>query len=148
MLTQACLVTKKVIHIGITSDILLTKKAYSTYIEPYAERERLVRDFVTRLAPNLEVCFFELQDPVGIAGELSELQACILTKETQKGGEMINEARSKNGLPPLELVFADMILTSDPSSEADEKFSNKMSSTMIRKYLDSTTAEEQKNPAL
>jgi len=79
LLTQACLVTKKVLHCGVTSDTLLTQKAYSSYIEPYEERVRVVRDFMTRLAPHIEVRFFELQDPVGIAGELADIQACVLT---------------------------------------------------------------------
>lgn len=74
-----------------------------------------MKDFLTRLT-NLELRFFELSDPVGIAGSLVELQACVLTKETAKGGLMINEARAAKNLPALDLVFADMILTADPSS--------------------------------
>lgn len=70
LLTQACLVTKNVLHCGVTSDTLLTKKAYAMYIEPYEERMNFVKDFVSRLAPHIEVRFFELQDPVGIAGDL------------------------------------------------------------------------------
>ena len=62
----------------------------------------------------------------------------MLTKETAKGGEMINKARQDKGLTPLQLVYADMILTEDPSSDAggdQEKFSNKMSSTVVRRFL-------------
>ena len=60
----------------------------------------------------------------------------MLTKETIKGGNMINEARKAKNLPALDLVCADMILTADPSSPSGDRevtsFSNKMSSTMIR----------------
>ena len=63
----------------------------------------------------------------------------MLTKETQKGGEMINKARADKGMTPLQLVFADMILTADPSSPRGDteatSFSNKMSSTLVRAYL-------------
>ena len=62
----------------------------------------------------------------------------MLTQETRKGGEMINQARVAKGLAPLQLVFADMILTADPSSLADAdatSFSNKMSSTVVRAFL-------------
>ena len=111
LLTQACLVTKNVLHCGVSSDALLTKKAYASFIEPYEERVRVVQDFLTRLAPHIEVRFFELQDPIGVAGSLGDIQACILTQETKSGGEMINKVRSDNGLPPIALVFADMILT-------------------------------------
>ena len=83
--------------------------------------------------------FFELQDPIGIAADLSDLKACVLTKETQKGGQMINEAREAKGMTPLQLVFADMILTADPSSPRGDteatSFSNKMSSTIVRSFL-------------
>ena len=60
LLTQACLVTKSVLHVGVTSDALLTQKAYSHWIEPYEKRLHNVSDFLKRLAPHLRVEFFEL----------------------------------------------------------------------------------------
>ena len=52
---------------------------------------------------------------------------------------MINDARTAKGMQQLDLVFADMILTADPSSprggEEASTFSNKMSSTLVRAYL-------------
>ena len=38
LLSQACLVTKTTLHVGVTSDALLTKKAYGQYIESYESR--------------------------------------------------------------------------------------------------------------
>lgn len=35
LLTQACLLTVDTLHIGITGDQLLSKKAYSEFLEPY-----------------------------------------------------------------------------------------------------------------
>ena len=60
LLTQACLVTRDVLHVGVTSDNLLTQKAYASLIEPYAERVQSVKQFLDRLAPNIQVEFFEL----------------------------------------------------------------------------------------
>lgn len=141
LLTQACLVTKDVLHCGVTSDSLLSKKAYAGLIEPYEVRLERVKDFLAKLAPNIRVEFFELVDPTGIAADLVDLKACVLTKETARGGEMINAAREAKGLAPLALVYADMILTADPSSPRGHaevtSFSNKMSSTNIRQYLSS-----------
>ena len=73
LLTQACLVTKTVLHVGVTSDALLTKKAYKQFIEPYDVRVAYVKDFLDRIAPDIQYVFFELSDPVGIAGDLPEL---------------------------------------------------------------------------
>ena len=45
------------------------------------------------LNPNIQVDIFELNDPVGSAGSDATLEACILTREVEKGGLMINQAR-------------------------------------------------------
>ena len=47
---------------------------------------------------------------------------------------MVNEARTKNDLNTLALVFVDMILCEENAND-DNKFSNKTSSTFIRAYL-------------
>ena len=51
---------------------------------------------------------FELSDPAGRAAT-DELDACILTRETEKGGEIINSKRKENGLNELALVFVDIV---------------------------------------
>jgi len=58
LLTQACLVTKRLLYVGVSSDALLTAKAYAALIEPYEHRVAQVKEFLDRLAPHLEVTFF------------------------------------------------------------------------------------------
>ena len=70
-------------------------------------------------------------DPVGKAGTDETIEACILTREVEKGGKMVNDERKKNGLKELDLVFVDMILVGEDSSD-ENRFSNKTSSTLIR----------------
>ena len=93
--------TKDILYCGVTSDSLLTNKAYANLIEPYNIRAGRVRDFLKRLAPHLKVEISELNDATGVGGVLSDLQACVLTKETEKGGHMVNQKRRENGLEPL-----------------------------------------------
>jgi phosphopantetheine adenylyltransferase len=47
---------------------------------------------------------------------------------------MINEKRKENNLNELPLVFVDMIIAK-VNEDTTEQFSNKMSSTLIREYL-------------
>ena len=68
LLTQSTLITSERIVIGVTSDVLLQKKAYAAYLEDFEIRKARVYDFVTRLNPTIKVEIFELKDPVGIAG--------------------------------------------------------------------------------
>jgi phosphopantetheine adenylyltransferase len=62
-----------------------------------------------------------------------EIEACILTREVEKGGQMVNDARVKNGLGEVDLVFVDMILAHQ--NQKLKNYSNKVSSTNIREYL-------------
>lgn len=132
LLSQACLYTRSKILIGITSEALLSKKAYAEYLEPYETRKASAVDFLKMLNPHLEVEVFELSDPVGVADKYEDLEAVILTREVEKGGQMINDARAKVNMKPLDMVFVDMILSEVGSQE---NFSNKTSSTRIREFL-------------
>ena len=68
-----------------------------------------------------------------MAGTDTGITACVLTQEVARGGDMINAKRKENGLEPIELVFVDMVKVEE--TETDAKFSNKMSSTLIRQKL-------------
>jgi len=138
LLTQAALLTTDRMLVGVTSDSLLSKKSYANIIESYETRCNHVRSFIKRLCgssgPELDI--FELNDPAGKAATDPEIEACILTPEVKKGGDMINQKREENGLPRVKLVFADMILAQESESEQEKiNFSNKTSSTKIREYI-------------
>ena len=137
LLSQAVILTKDTLHCGVTSDVLLAKKAYKEFMEPLETRMRNVKDFLQALNPRLTVNVFELTDMAGVGGVLPEVEACILTRETEKGGEILNNIRRERGLKEAELVFVDMIMADidNEGTVESEKFSNKSSSTLIRKYL-------------
>lgn len=117
LLCQAMLCTNKRILCGVTTDALLKKKAYAEFLEAYEVRRQSVIDFCKQVNPNMfsdsreRLITFELEDPVGPTGTDPELDALILTREVEKGGKMVNDARAANGLEPLKLVFVDMILS-------------------------------------
>ena len=94
LLTQSALLTSKRMVIGVTSDALLKKKKYAEYLEDYDRRCKNVTEFLYRLFGNTcEIDIFALCDPAGKAATDDKLNACILTRETEKGGAMINAKR-------------------------------------------------------
>ena len=129
LLTQAALITSQRMLIGITSDVLLNAKKHAGFLEDYDKRCSNVRDFLTRLmGTNIQIDIFSLNsDPAGRAATDTEIEAVVLTPETQKGGDIINQMRKKNGLKQLPLVFASMVLASE--DENAKNYSNKTSST-------------------
>jgi phosphopantetheine adenylyltransferase len=59
-------------------------------MEPFAARKSAVENFFRTFNPRLHCNVFELKDVAGVGAILPEVQACILTRETAKGGEMVN----------------------------------------------------------
>ena len=73
LLSQAVILTKGTLHCGVTSDALLTKKAYKEYMEPLDVRMNNVSAFLRALNPKLKVNVFELSDMAGVGGVLPEI---------------------------------------------------------------------------
>lgn len=90
LLTQTALLTKYKIKLGVTSDALLVNKKHLSLIENFETRKREAVNFLVQLNPAVKIEVFELNDPIGIAGTSTDIDACILTRETEKGGVMIN----------------------------------------------------------
>ena len=140
LLTQALLCSDQKIVCGITTDALLKKKAYAEFIESFSIRKENVIKFCKRINPKIyegerpRLQIVELADPIGPTGTDPELEALILTREVEKGGKMINDMRISNGLQPLELIYADMIISEFKVEDhlMQSQFSNKTSSTYIR----------------
>ena len=79
------MLTSESIIIGVSGDSLLQKKAYCEFLENFDLREKRVREFISEVNPKLNVVTFELKDPVGVAGTDRSIEACILTREVEKG---------------------------------------------------------------
>lgn len=105
LLTQAMLCSDQRVLCGVTTDALLKKKAYAEFLESFEKRRQSVIDFCKKVNPKLfsdpsvtKLVTFELEDPVGPTGTDPYLEALILTREVEKGGKMVNDARATHSL--------------------------------------------------
>lgn len=103
----------------IAADALLAKKQCAAMLQPWQERERIVRDFLCAVqlfqpslpsssssaasAGGLSVEIVPLHDMYGPAVVVSDLNAIIVSRETLSGGESVNKVRLQNGLPASSL---------------------------------------------
>ena len=60
----------------------------------------------------------------GMAAEIEEIQALVVSEETTKGADAINEARRERGFAPLAVVTVELVGGRDVAS--------KLSSTALR----------------
>jgi phosphopantetheine adenylyltransferase len=101
LLTAACLTSSHTIHVGVSGEPLLTNKQYANVLESYEVREENVRRFLTTISPHTIKNIFLLNDPFGPTITDPQLDALILSKETEKAITSINDKRSIQSLKPL-----------------------------------------------
>ena len=91
--------------VGLTSDSLAPKtRSNERYVRPFDERKADLESELRTIAAKYDQEFEvrELTEPTGIATEAG-FDVLIVSPETKAGGEKVNEARARKGLPPLEI---------------------------------------------
>ena len=88
LLTEAAHLASEKITIGIAHDDLLKNKSLKEFIQSYSIREKSVKNYLDSISKNqLEIDIQPIQDPVGPAGTIVDLDAIVLSEETVSGGE-------------------------------------------------------------
>ena len=108
LLDKAFEVGEKVV-IGLSSDEFVSKMDKPHETAPYNERCKEVETFLNELCLVGRVEIVPLNDPFGLTISGKGLEALVVSKETQKTAEKINEKRQKAGLPPLEIITVNMV---------------------------------------
>lgn len=134
LLTMAAFLTSKRLIIGLTDEELLINKKFKEYIEPFARREDNVLDFLHLLKPQLLVDIIPLHDVCGPTGTVPEIECLIVSRETAKGGEIVNRTRRERGFNELEIVAVNVL-----GGDKRDGWKEKLSSTEIRKILSTET---------
>ncbi|CAH2354773.1 phosphopantetheine adenylyltransferase [[Candida] railenensis] len=124
------LASKKVI-IGVTGPKLLTKKKYQEVLESYEKREQNVKEFYKHIlaSASIEFDYYEINDVCGPTGFVRDIDALVVSGESAKGGEFVNNYRSEKSFPILDIITVDVV---GKNEEDDDTYEGKLSSTDIR----------------
>ncbi|CAD7975033.1 unnamed protein product [Amoebophrya sp. A25] len=147
LLTEALLLARSRLVIGLADGLLLKRKTLKELIAPASERKRLLRDFLETALPEAKFCplgeggndpslsveIALINDPAGPAATDAGLNCIVLSAESAKGGALVNEERAKNRLQPLEqhLINGGNLLP-DPRSGAGEEGKTSSSGQRMR----------------
>ena len=94
-LNKAALITKTSLRIGITSNDMLAKKTSHCMIQTFSFRKEQVETFMKEINFQGTLEIYKIDDKEGGAGKNTTLEALVITKETETGGKLVNEARIK-----------------------------------------------------
>ncbi len=109
--------------IGLTSDEMVQDKKYAEKIWDYSKRKRKIKDFLRSLGHKEKKDYeiIKIDDTYGFSLE-RDADYILVTEETYKNAEKINEKRRKLGMKKLQIVKIDLL--------SDER--GKISSTRLR----------------
>jgi len=98
-----------IVVIGLSSDTFVLKMGKPHKTASYDERRKELQNFLTDSNLTRRAEIVTLDDPFGSTMTSEGLEALVVSKETLKTAEKINEERQKTGLSPLKLVIVNMV---------------------------------------
>ena len=139
LLSISAFLTQETLIIGITGPELLKNKKYGHYMESFETRSNKVTEFVKTIRSNLIPKIYEINDVCGPTAEVEDINALVVSMETMKGSEFINNVRKEKGWKPLDVYSIGVLGSAD-----SETFKDKLSSTDYRRmeYLREHTDDQ------
>jgi pantetheine-phosphate adenylyltransferase len=96
---------------------LLASKSNSSLLEPLDERIANVKDFLARQGTEVKLDIVEIHDPYGPTAWDGDIQALVVSRETESGGRGVNDKRKEKGLGELDVWVIDVI-AAEPTLDA------------------------------
>ncbi|KAG0268055.1 hypothetical protein BGZ95_002637 [Linnemannia exigua] len=123
---------------------MLKTKKFKEFMEPLDKRIDAVERFLRKFKRGLVYQVVPISDMYGPTITDDKLEALMVSKETLKGGGMVNQERANRNLPPLTIEVINVI---SPTETQVDEVSLKISSTFIRQYLSEQAQNSVKLPA-
>ena len=101
------------VWIGLTTDEFAAKLGKKHKVSPYHVRLDMLRRFLKEKGLLHRAEIMPLNDPCGPAATSPEIEAIVVSRETEAGAHKINLHRMRRGLPPIRVIVIDMVPAED-----------------------------------
>lgn len=103
--------------------------------------ESIGREVHDILKSGLTIKYVEIFDPCGPTITDKSISVLVLSAETRSGGQAVNDKRRDKGWSPLDILEVDVLDAGDEeTSQTDDSFRSKISSTDIRRRVQQKSA--------
>ncbi|KAI8063037.1 hypothetical protein BDF21DRAFT_347369 [Thamnidium elegans] len=135
LLTMTAILSAKSMVVGVTDDCMLLKKKHRELIDSTDKRVKAVQEYLNLAKRTIQYEVVPITDPFGPTVTDPTIDALVVSKETLKGGDLVNNERDMRGYPPLELRIIDVISSENASVQGKDMDVLKISSSWIRDYI-------------
>ena len=135
LLQLSLMLSQKEIFIGVTSDEMIKHKGKECVLQNVEYRSEMISNIINLngKSNSTEISIITIYDPISFAGIDQDLEVLVLTNETLKGGELVNNTRKQNKLKEVELIAINVIDYCGSIENINSQ--TKISSSIIRKEL-------------
>ncbi|XP_030375685.1 bifunctional coenzyme A synthase [Scaptodrosophila lebanonensis] len=127
-LTQAVLRATQRLVVGVTTATMTKSKTLPYLILPVEERIAQLRDFLMDIDSTLQYDIVPIDDPFGPTQHDPDMDMIVVSAETFRGGQKVNEIRSSKHLSQLDIFVIDIV----ESNVSDSIHESKVSSSNTR----------------
>ncbi|XP_044760646.1 bifunctional coenzyme A synthase [Coccinella septempunctata] len=132
LLSELALRSDSKMTIGITDDEMIKGKILSELIENLHTRVDNVRSFMTDICPEVPCDIVPISDPFGPSIVDPTMDMLVVSRETLRGGQKVNEVRASRNLSQLYVHPVELLEEPESGPEEEKKIS---SSTMRMRLL-------------
>ena len=111
--------------IGLTTDKLLQAHPKKDTLQSYLSRKRAITCFLESQCATKFSRIVPLDDLFGSSIRDPEIDALVVSTETQHRAKAVNEIRLKNRFKPLQLIIVDLVLAKDGKAISATRIRNK-----------------------
>ncbi|KAF6028484.1 COASY [Bugula neritina] len=124
LLGAAIALTNKSLTIGVTDQAMNQRKTLHELITLIEDRKAAVREFVEQVRPEIEYEVVTLRDVYGPTVTDEKLQCIVVSEETKKGADMINQQRVGRGFSPMAKFCIPLVADDSHDAHQDAKVSS------------------------
>ena len=110
--------------IGLTTDKLLQTHPKKNTLQSYFYRKKAITRFLESQCATKLIRIVPLHDFFGSSIRDPEIDALVVSTETQHRANVVNEIRIKKGFKPLQLIVVDLVLAKDEKPISSTRIRN------------------------
>ncbi|XP_034947383.1 bifunctional coenzyme A synthase [Chelonus insularis] len=132
LLTKAVFHATEKVTVGVTDSVLIVNKILWELIEPCERRIDAVKNFLQDIDSSLSYDVVPINDIYGPTQYDPTFEMIVVSEETQRGGQKINELRSQKGLNILDIEVVKLVHEEIENFNRNENEELKISSSNSR----------------
>ncbi|MDO8339279.1 MAG: pantetheine-phosphate adenylyltransferase [Candidatus Burarchaeum sp.] len=106
-LLRTAIETGEHVLLGLTSERFA--REIKGVAKPFGARMKALEEELAKIGGAAKCKIVEIDDEIGMAGEKKELQAIVVSTETEPNARKVNEVRRRKGLQELQIIVIPLV---------------------------------------